>query len=218
VAGNFALTVEVTYQYAPGTDIRGGARTPATVAIPYTALSGAFGNAGITDDSAPTKGNLDGDGNSYSALALATAGLTPGDTLTAAGVTFTWPTSHPDNVVAAGQAFMIGESGARLGFLGCCTYGAAGGTGRIVYADGSQQSYELSYPDWYGAPPAGTNTAAQMPYRNSSGGKDSNRVNVYAVAVDIDPTKTVDTVVLPNVSADVTSGVAAMHIFAIAVG
>lgn len=217
IAGKFAVTVEVTYKYGPGTEVRGGARTHAAVPIPYTSLSDAFGNTGITDDSAPTTADIDGDGNSYSAQALAAVGLTEGGSVTAAGIAFTWPTMHPDNVVAAGQAVMLGESGTTLGFLGCCTYGTGGGTGRIVYSDGSEKSYELSYPDWYGTPPAGTRIAAQMSYRNSPGGEDTSWVNVYVATVDIDPAKTVDTVILPNVSTDVTSGVAAMHIFAIGI-
>jgi hypothetical protein len=216
-AGRYALTVEVTYQYAPGTDIRGGARMHATIPIPYTALSDDFRNTGIADDSAPTQGNVDGDGNSYSAQALEIAGLTPGGPVTAAGITFTWPafaTGQPDNVIAAGQAFLVGKSGTTLGFLGCCTYGTGTGTGLIMYSDGSEQSYELSYPDWYGTPPAGTRIAAQMPYRNSPAGEDTSSVNVYVATVDIDPTKTVDTVILPNLA----SGNTAMHIFAFAVG
>lgn len=212
-AGRFALSTEITYQYAPSTDIRGGARAHAAIPIPYPVLSDSFGNVGVTDDAAPGSGNLDGNGNSYSALALAAAGVTPGSSVAGAGVRFTWPAIHPDNVVAAGQAVMIGESGATLGFLGCCTNGPGGGKGRIVYSDGTQQHYELSYPDWYGTPPAGTDIAAHMPYRNAPTGQDNNRVNVYAAAVDIDPTKTVDTVILP----DLTPGAVAMHIFAIGI-
>lgn len=217
-AGNFVLTAEITYQYGPATDVRGGARAHAIVPIAYTALADDFRNVGTTDDSAPTDGDFDGAGNSYSAQALAIAGLTPGGPVTADGITFTWPESaagQPDNALAIGQAVMLGRSGTTLGFLGCCTHGAGNGAGRIIYSDGSEQLYDLAYPDWFGTPPADAHVAVQMTYRNSSGGEDSNRVNVYVATVDIDATKTVDTVILPRLSADVRAGNAAMHIFAI---
>lgn len=217
-AGVYPVTVEITYRYGPGTGVRGGTRTNIRIPVPYNSLSDDFGNVAITDDSVPGQGNIDGEGNSYSALALSVAGLTPGSTVTAAGISFSWPdfaAGRPDNAVAAGQAFMVGESGTTLGFLGCCTNGSTGGAGRIVYADGSEQSYELSFPDWYGTPPAGAQVVARMAYRNTRAGVDGSPVQVYAATVDIDPTKTVDTVVLPDIEA-ISAG-PTMHIFAMGV-
>ena len=46
--------------------------------IPYPSLAAAFDNVGVTEDSDPAPGNFDGYGNSFSATALADAGITPG--------------------------------------------------------------------------------------------------------------------------------------------
>jgi len=216
-AGDFTLIAETTYRYGPHTTVRGGARVLAGVHIPYLAISDGSTNTGITDDADPTAGDLDGDGNSYSAQALAAAGLTPGGPLTAGGITFTWPHFSPDNVIADGQAFSIHRSGTVLGVLGACTYGAASGTGTIVYGDGTSHQFELAFPDWYGTPPAGTTVAVTLPYRNSPTGPDQNPVNLYVASIDLDPSKTVQTLILPHVSDGLASGIAAMHVFAIAV-
>jgi hypothetical protein len=58
-----------------------------------------------------------------------------------------------------------------------------------------------------------------MPYRNSaSGSSQTLNMYVYATTVPIDPSKTVASVVLPDVSGTVGTGVTAMHIFALALG
>ena len=56
------------------------------VATPGSLLS-TFNSAGIADDSDPSAANIDGDGNSYSAEALAAAGFTAGQNVTVNGVT-----------------------------------------------------------------------------------------------------------------------------------
>ena len=50
-----------------------------------------FNNTGIANDGSCGP-DFDNVGFAYSAQALATAGVTPGARLTAAGKTFTWPT------------------------------------------------------------------------------------------------------------------------------
>ena len=62
-----------------------------------------------------------------------------------------------------------------------------------------------------------TNTAvATMPYRNSASGSQSITMYIYATTVAVDPTKTVESVVLPNVNS--TDSGTAMHLFALALG
>jgi beta-glucosidase len=46
---------------------------------------------GVTDDANPAPGNLDGAGFSFSAQALASAGVVPGGTVTSGSLSFTWP-------------------------------------------------------------------------------------------------------------------------------
>ena len=70
---------------------QGSVSAPAQVSVPFPSLPDAFSNPGISDDSNTSAGNLDGGGASYSAQALAAAGLTPGATITHDGVTLTWP-------------------------------------------------------------------------------------------------------------------------------
>jgi hypothetical protein len=58
-----------------------------------------------------------------------------------------------------------------------------------------------------------------MPYRNSvSGSSQALTMYVYATTVPANPSKTVASVVFPDVSNNVGVGVTAMHIFALALG
>ncbi len=58
-----------------------------------------------------------------------------------------------------------------------------------------------------------------MPYRNSaSGSSQALSMYVYATTVPVDPSRTVASIVLPDVSNNIGVGVTAMHIFAIALG
>jgi hypothetical protein len=188
------------------------------VTLPAASLAAAFDNVGITEDTNTTIGNIDGAGSSLSAQALAAAGATPGATVTAGGVSFTWPDvpgGSNDNAVAAGQAFDLSGSGGTLSFLLTASYGPASGTGQVVYTDGSTSPFTLTVPDWHGGCTAGgAGVALFMPYRNRSTGQNNLAVCVYDTSVPLTAGKTVQQVVLPAVSADVVSGSAALHVFA----
>lgn len=198
------------------------AQAGGSITLPAPSLTAAFNNVGITDDSNTTIGNLDGAGSSFSAQALAAAGATPGGTVTAGGVSFTWPdvsSGDNDNVVASGQSFDMTGSGSTLSFLLTAGYGPASGTGQVVYSDGSTQSFTLSAPDWHGGcSPAGPGVALYMPYRNRASGQNSLPVCVFSDSVTLDPARTVARIVLPDVSSGVTSGSPSLHIFAAAIG
>ncbi len=193
---------------------------PATV--PYPSLAAAFDNAGVSDDTNTAAANIDGAGSSISAQSLATGGASPGASLTHGGITFTWPdvpSGQPDNVLAHGQAVAVTGSGSTLGFLATTTYGPSSGTGTVVYADGSAQSFTLSVPDWYSAPPPGSDVAIAMTYRNRpNNAQQSHTVSVYFAAVPLLSGKTPSYVVLPDISAAATSGTPSMHVFAMSVG
>lgn len=192
-----------------------------TASVAYPSVAAAFDNPGISDDASTGAGNYDGSGYSMSSQALSAAGVTPGSTVTAGGMSFTWPSSapgQPDNIVAGGQAILMNGSGTTLGFLLASTYGPAAGTGTIRYSDGTSQTFTLAAPDWYSGPTAGPSVAVSMGYRNAPGNaQDHHTVQVYVATVPLTQGKTVQAVILPNVSrAPPTAGSPAMHIFAIA--
>ncbi len=218
--GSYALSAQADFTDANG---RGSSSDATTVSVPYPSLAAAFDNPAITDDSNPTAGNLDGAGRSYSAQALAAAGLIPGGSVTHDGVTFTWPAAQPgtaDNVVAGGQTIKLSGSGTTLGFLGTGNNGTATGTGTITYTDGSTQPFTLSLADWWAnAAAGGGDILATMPYiNNQSGSKVTRKVSVYSASAPLQQGKTVAYVTLPDLSQGAASGQIAMHIFALGVG
>jgi beta-glucosidase-like glycosyl hydrolase len=218
-AGSNTLLASADFTDANGP---GMASAEAAVAVPYASLSDAVNNVGISDDSDPAAGNLDGGGFSYSAEALAAQGLTPGAAITHDGVTFTWPEAQsgtPDNVAVAGQTIAVSGAGTTLGLLGASEYGASSATGTIIYTDGSTQTFDVTFPDWWSnsAPPGG-DILATMPYMNEPSGKHTQANSVYDVGVPLRAGKTVQYVTLPDVTAQPVSGSPAMHIFAIGIG
>lgn len=190
------------------------ARASASLTLPYRTLRGSFDNAGIANDSNHTGFDFDGSGSSLSAQALASAGLSPGATITRDGFTFTWPDTTPgqkDNVVSTGQTVLLTGSGARLGFLGTSTWGEGKGTGTVHYADGTSQEFSVAVPDWYGTNPA---AAVVAPYRLIASGRDDTPVSIFAFSVPLQG-KQLHSVVLPKVGTGLQPGVPALHIFAV---
>ena len=201
-----------------------GTGTPTTGA-PYSSLSAAYDNVGITDNANPAPGNFDGTGESFSAQALAAGTPTPltaGGQGTIGGTTFTWPTAvgTPDDVIADGQTIDLSGSGTDLGFLGAGAFGAASGTGTITYTDGSTQSYSLAMADWYNnAPVSGDEVADTTTSWNfSSSTQTAHPVSIYFASVPLEAGKTVASVTLPTVSASAGDEINALHVFAMAIG
>ncbi len=217
--GTFPLAAQVTFTDANGT---GSAQDGGSVALPYPSFPAAFNNVGISNDGT-TAGNIDGNGATYSAqtLAAATPSLTPGATVTHDGLTFTWPQSDPgtqDNVKAAGQVIQLSGSGATLGFIGTGVYGTASGTAKIVYTDGTTQSFTLSFSDWWANSAApGGDIVATLPYLNITGGRQTQQVSLYYAAVALQAGKTVRYLQLPNINDGAMPG-NGMDVFAIATG
>jgi beta-glucosidase len=213
------ITATASYTDANGP---GSVTQVSQVSVPYASLADAFNNPGISDDSNPGAGNFDGGQTSYSAEALASAGLTSGASFTHDGLTFTWPSAQPaanDNVVAGGQTIPVSGSGSTLGLIGAGDYGAATGTGTITYTDGSTQQFTITFPDWWSnTAPAGGDILATLPYINNPNGKQNQHVSVYYVGVPLAQGKTVKYVTVPDISQSVATGQVAMHIFAASVG
>lgn len=219
--GAYDLSATATFTDANGT---GSSSDAASVSLPFTSLAAAFDNPGISDDTNMAAGNLDGGNASYSAQALAagTPSLTPGATVTHDGLSFTWPDAQPgtpDNVVAGGQTIAVSGSGSTLGLLGAGDYGTASGTATITYTDGTTQSFELSYADWWAnAPVNGDDILTTVPYLNNASGRNNHAVSVYSASVPLQAGKTVQYLTLPDISHGAINGQVAMHVFAVAIG
>ncbi|MDX2521197.1 sialidase family protein [Streptomyces stelliscabiei] len=191
-------------------------RATALLRLPYGSLAAAFDNAGISSDDATTTADIDGSRSSLSAEALASAGLTPGASVTYGGTTFTWPEAQPgdkDNVVSSGQTVRLSGTGTRLAFLGTSTWGAGKGPGKVMYADGTEQDFSVDVPDWYGSY---ASAAAVLPYRNTPSGRDDNPVSLFTFGVDLEG-RELRSVVLPKVGDGLGSSSPALHIFAMTV-
>jgi beta-glucosidase len=189
-----------------------------TVTIPYASFAAAFDNAGISTDGQAPVGYFDGGGLNFSEQALASAGFVSGNNVTVSGISFHWPNANQlDNIVAGGQAVPFSGKGATLGFLGAGNNGTPSGGGTIVYTDGSTQPFALTFADWWnGSAAAGTSIAASTPYLNSGTGRTTQVVHIYYAGVSIDPAKTVQYVILPNITPNgQVAQVTAMHVFAI---
>ena len=222
-AGPQIATLSATASYAEA-----GNHGPQTVTVqqtpvppPAANLADDFDNVGISLDSNQSAANFDGGGYSFSATGLANAGLTPGAAVTADGLTFTWPdvaAGAPDNVLAAGQIILLSGTAGQttLGLLASSSNGTSQGTIAIFYTDGTSSTATVSVNDWAGGPGNGDTAVATMPYRNSASGSQSITMYIYATTVAVNPSKTVESVVLPNVNG--TDSGTAMHIFALALG
>jgi hypothetical protein len=143
--------------------------------------------------------------------------------VTAGGVTFSWPSAAagaPDNTSAGGQYIAVSGSGSVLGILASASWGPVTGTGEIVYTDGTVSSYTITIPDWQSsAIPNGGVVALTAAYQNRQGNTQYDHPSyVFAVTVPLAAGKTAASVQLPDVSAGVTAGRPALHVFALAFG
>ena len=213
---SYQLSTQATFSSPEG---EGSASDISQVSVPYPSFASAYDNPGISDDSSPASGNLDGGGLSYSAQALAGVGLTPGATITHDGVSFTWPnvaSGTPDNVTALGQTIALAGYGPTLGFLGTSDHGSASGNGTVVYTDGTTQPFILSFANWWAGKAApGGEIVATAPYINSATGQRQRSASIYYASVPLQPGKAVQYVTLPDMGQSPTQGRVAMHIFAI---
>ncbi len=165
--------------------------------------------------------NLDGAGPSFSAQALAAAGATPGASIVHDGLTFAWPNTQigqADNVVASGQTIDCSGSGSTMGFLGASTWGPVTGSGTIAYTDGSTQPFTIGFGDWAnGTPPTGGDVAVRAAYGNQPGNKTGWQTTIDYFPVTLDPSKTVQSITLPQGNAIPQGGTPAMHIFGVSI-
>ena len=208
------VTVPITVTVTAGGTTQPSAGAYLEVTTPYPSLAAAYDNVGITSDADHTPGNFDGYGNSFSAQALAADGITQGSTVTAGGVTFTWPdvpAGQPDNVMLNGQTVTLSGSGGTLGFLGAAASGTHSGTGTILYTDGTTQSFTITFPDWISRTPVdGDTLVATTAYANRTTSGPARTPSLFAAYAPLQRGKTVQAVQLPAGSD--------MHVFALGIG
>ena len=204
-AGRVASDLVVTARYRSG---RGQAlavgRTGRITTTPYPTLAAAFNDVGVSSQSNPAAGDFDGYDDSFSAQALAAAGVTPGSIIHASGATFMWPASPagtPDNVEGSGATVDLSGSGSRLAFLGA-EYGSVRGRVTVTYTDGTTSSARLGFPNWccssthrYGAFPA----IVTDHYDFFTGPENfGTHYDIYYNSVPIDPGRSVASVRMPT--------------------
>jgi beta-glucosidase len=189
----------------------------ASVTVPYPSLSAAYDDAGVSDDSDPAAGNFDGGGYSYSAQALASAGVTPGAAVSSGGFSFTWPdvpAGQPENVTLNGQIVNLSGSGSELALLGAGAFGTQTGQVTVQYTDGTTSAGTITLSDWYAdAADPGDSLVATAPYWNEPAGSTlpkDHMVSLYLTTVLLTAGKTVARVTFPS-NPD-------MHVFAYAIG
>jgi hypothetical protein len=194
----------------------------APVYAPLT-IDQARNNIGISNDSDVAIGNFDGSKNSYSAQALAAAGLEPGAQFQAGGVIFTWPnvpSGSPDNVVSLGQTILVNGSGSTLGFIGASTNAFNGGIGTIFYTDGSTSQFTLELGNYFDTQFLANTAVATTPYINGDTGQNNEHTGtIFYSGTPLISGKTVLAVTLPT-TAEITSvnPTSATHIFCVAIG
>jgi predicted alpha-1,2-mannosidase len=199
--------------------------SPVLEITPTSNAADYYDNTGISPDGSTTcDANMDGDGFSYSANLLAADGVTPGGTVTADGLSFTWPNvavCTPDNILASGQTMLVnGTAGATtLGLLGSSTNGGSSGTITINYTDGTSSTATVSFNDWASSPGNGDTAVATMAYRNAiGGGTQGITMFLFATTVPVNSSKTVASVTFPDIGTQTANGATAMHIFAVSLG
>jgi len=218
VPGTTVSTITATADYRAGSAGVGSVSGTQTITsvVPYPTLAAAFNNVGVTSESDPAPGNLDSTGDSYSADALsAEAGVTPGSTVSANGLSFTWPTAaagSPDNVAASGEEVTLAGTGSSLAFLGSET-GAVSGPVTVSYTDGTTSTGQLGFPNWcctpdnaYGALVALTTDHRDTPTGPADYGTS---YQVFSNTIPLTAGKTVRSVTLPNQPA--------IHVFALSI-
>jgi hypothetical protein len=137
---------------------------------------------------------LDGAGNDY-------AGELLGDSVVWSGVPFQMPATGPLALSRTKQT-LPGGNYSKLYLLGTGWKGAQQNQPVVIaYADGSMETVIQSFSDW-GEPQhyAGESIAKTMAYRyRSDGSEQAGSWNLYGYTINLDKTKVVASITLPNV-------------------
>jgi predicted alpha-1,2-mannosidase len=168
--------------------------------------SGSYNLCGIFTDGTtfPISASLDGVGYAYSSNLL-------GSSLTWNGSTFTFgPANNPDVY----NSMTITLPSGQYNTLNLLAAGVNGSqisqTFSVTYTDGTTSTFTQSLSDWcYPQGYSGESQVATMPYRDtSSGGQDDTTNYLYGYSFNIDSSKAVQSLTLPNNRNVVVLGVA----------
>jgi hypothetical protein len=154
---------------------------------------------GTATTDAPSSGNFDGGGWSFDAALLPAAGPA-----TLAGAPFVLPDpsgTSANFVTARGQQLAV-PAGAysTLHLLGAAHGGDVNSTATVTYTDGTTAEVSFALTDWAGSSGRNGNTVAlAMAHRIKAGqGVDGPPVNLFAATAPLDPTRTVQSIRLPD--------------------
>jgi predicted alpha-1,2-mannosidase len=149
----------------------------------------------------------------YSSTGLAADGITPGASITADGVHYTWPSQaagQPDSIESDGQVIPVSlpAGSTTIGLLGgaiATSSAGASGTLAITYTDGTTQHARVAFSDitlGFGAyaPLPSDTIVASMPYFAAVGIHVPYPAYLYSVSVPLEAGKTVASVTLPVTS------------------
>ncbi|GAT72297.1 glycosyl hydrolase family 31 domain-containing protein [Microbacterium sp. HM58-2] len=211
-SGPQLLTVNAAYLAGTGTEyVKSGGNE---IYVAFGSLAGAYNSVSITDRATAKDGNFDGSGNTFSAEAIAAAGVQPGGTVTVgtgdAAIVYDWPSGvgTANAVSPAGQTIAVKGSGTHLAVLGsAASGGGVTATLKIEYTDGTSASQPLFFPNWL--PQASGLGGAQVAIRSLGRNSATNPAvyefptypyQVYSNLVRLNPDKEVASVVLPTES------------------
>ncbi|MGX5694740.1 NPCBM/NEW2 domain-containing protein [Agromyces soli] len=182
--------------------------------VAYGSLAGAYNADAVSEIATAKAANFDGGGASFSAEALARAGVTPGGPVVVgqgdAAIEYTWPApaGAADSVSPAGQTIALRGQGTHLAVLASAASG--GGVNpelELHYADGTVTKQSVFFPNWL--PQAsglgGASVAITSLGRNSATNPavyeyPTYKYQVYSNLVRLNPAKELAYVVLPSES------------------
>ena len=169
---------------------------PTTGSTIQVDLSGLYNVLGITNDGATFAGGLDGKGNALSENQV-------GSSTTWGNVNFNFGPAGASNVISStGQTIGLPNgSYSQVELLATAVNGSqVSQTFTVKYSDGTAANYVLNISDW--AAPQGFGGESDVMgtfYRNkSNGGRGTGTFEVYGYSLPIDPSKTVESITLPN--------------------
>lgn len=182
--------------------------------VAYGSLAGAYNADAISEIATAKAANFDGGGASFSAEALARAGVTPGSTVTVgtgdAAIEYTWPApSGPaDSVSPAGQTIALSGTGTHLAILAsAATGGGVNPELELHYADGTVAKQSVYFPNWLlqASGLQGSTVAITSLGRNSATNPNvyeypTGKYQVYSNVLRLNPSKELAYVVLPTES------------------
>ncbi|MGW4873791.1 GH92 family glycosyl hydrolase [Streptomyces chartreusis] len=153
---------------------------------------------GTATVAASDEGDFDGGGWSFDGDLLPSAGPVVWD-----GVTYDAPDPSGtalNFVEARGQSMLLpaGSYGA-LRLVAVAHHGPATTALTVRYTDGSTAEVPVTVGDWAGSTPQGSSVVLEMPHRIKRGqGVDGPPVRLFGASADLDASKTVRSVGLPN--------------------